>query len=302
MWIGTTVETPSVIAVGTGSNSVGVTASDTGLWDEFPGSRQTCDYTNVFLSTYAQYSITYDSTELLANVTNSFNDPLTGYTGSTANGWVASGTVTYGSTGVTASGAGAASVRSTTCTDMDASVGYPVSIQATFKIPSATINTDYIHLWQDASNYYEIYINAGYLKIAKTVNGVHTVLVQSSTSATWTAKASYTLTASIDSTGLITGNVYSGTSATGTPLLTVSSTDTALPGPYSIQVGGDSGVVMSNAQATYPNIDTTLQVSLTEAGLFDSLGNLWSHVALQGVTHDNTTTLSIQWQVLMEGN
>lgn len=47
---------------------------------------------------------------------------------------------------------------------------------------------------------------------------------------------------------------------------------------------------------------TEAQGSLTEAGLFDANGNLWSHVQLNGVTHDNTSTLSIQWQVLMKGN
>jgi hypothetical protein len=46
----------------------------------------------------------------------------------------------------------------------------------------------------------------------------------------------------------------------------------------------------------------TGQITLTEAGLFDVGGNLWSHVVLNGVTHDNTTTLSIQWQVLQKGN
>lgn len=47
---------------------------------------------------------------------------------------------------------------------------------------------------------------------------------------------------------------------------------------------------------------TEAQGNLTEAGLFDANGNLWSHVQLNGVTHDNTSTLSIQWQVLMKGN
>lgn len=47
---------------------------------------------------------------------------------------------------------------------------------------------------------------------------------------------------------------------------------------------------------------TEAQGSLTEAGLFDANGNLWSHVQLNGVTHDSTSTLSIQWQVLMKGN
>jgi alpha-D-ribose 1-methylphosphonate 5-triphosphate synthase subunit PhnH len=46
----------------------------------------------------------------------------------------------------------------------------------------------------------------------------------------------------------------------------------------------------------------TGSINLTEAGLFDSSGALWSHVQLNGVTHDNTTTLTIQWQVLQKGN
>lgn len=43
-------------------------------------------------------------------------------------------------------------------------------------------------------------------------------------------------------------------------------------------------------------------ITLTEAGLFDASGNLWAHVALNGVTHDNTSSLSIVWQVLHQGN
>lgn len=46
----------------------------------------------------------------------------------------------------------------------------------------------------------------------------------------------------------------------------------------------------------------TGSISITEAGLFDSAGNLFSHVQLNGVTHDNTSTLSIQWQILNQGN
>lgn len=51
-----------------------------------------------------------------------------------------------------------------------------------------------------------------------------------------------------------------------------------------------------------PVNNPTGQIAITEAGLFDGNGNLWSHVILNGVTHDNTTTLSIQWQILQKGN
>lgn len=46
----------------------------------------------------------------------------------------------------------------------------------------------------------------------------------------------------------------------------------------------------------------TGQISLTEAALLDADGNCWSHVMLTGVTHDNQSTLQIQWQVLQQGN
>lgn len=51
-----------------------------------------------------------------------------------------------------------------------------------------------------------------------------------------------------------------------------------------------------------PSTNPTGSINLTEAGLFDSSGNLFSHVMLNGVTHDNTSTLSIQWQILQNGN
>jgi hypothetical protein len=119
MWTGTMVNTPSQIAVGTGSSTVGTSSNDTKLWTELTGTRQLVDYAATWLTYYVQYSVTYDQTEALGTVTS------------------------------------------------------------------------------------------------------------------------------------------------GNP---------------------------------------TGQITLTEAGLFDALGNLWSHVQLNGVTHDNTTTLSIQWQVLMKGN
>lgn len=42
--------------------------------------------------------------------------------------------------------------------------------------------------------------------------------------------------------------------------------------------------------------------TLTEAGLLDSGGNLWSHVILNNIVHDSTSTLTIQWQVAHIGN
>lgn len=58
----------------------------------------------------------------------------------------------------------------------------------------------------------------------------------------------------------------------------------------------------TEAIGTITQQNPTGSISLTEAGLFDANGNLFSHVMLSGVTHDNTSTLSIQWQILMNGN
>jgi hypothetical protein len=43
-------------------------------------------------------------------------------------------------------------------------------------------------------------------------------------------------------------------------------------------------------------------ITLTEAGLWDVNNNLFAHVNLgAGVTHDNTSTLSVIWQILIQG-
>lgn len=300
LWTGLFVPTPTKIAVGNGTSSSGTSPNDTALWNEIVGSRVGVDYAATFLNYYSQFSVTYDNTEIL-NKMSSFSDSLTAYSGSSATGWTNSGTLSFGVSGATATG-GAASIRSTTCTQMDPNADGSVVVQVTFKIPTSTISSDYIHLYQDVQNFYEIYLVGAKVSIGKTVGNVHTSLASCTNSLTWTAGASYTLVATIDQNGVVTGTVYSGTTATGTPLATVTYTDATLPGPYAIQIGGDSGVVMSSVRATYPNPDSTKQISITEAGLFDNNGNLWSHVPLSGVTHDNTTTLSIQWQILQQGN
>lgn len=51
-----------------------------------------------------------------------------------------------------------------------------------------------------------------------------------------------------------------------------------------------------------PTTNPTASINLTEAGLFDANGKLFSHVMLNGVSHDNTSTLSIQWQIQQNGN
>lgn len=51
---------------------------------------------------------------------------------------------------------------------------------------------------------------------------------------------------------------------------------------------------------TYQNNEA--QGPITEAGLLDADGNLWSHVIFADLTHDTTSTLSIMWQIQQIGN
>jgi hypothetical protein len=301
MWTGQVVPVPTQIAVGTGSNPTGTSPADIALWSEVSGSRQNVDYATIFLNYYTQYAVTYQQTDVLQPVLN-FSDALTEYTGSSATGWTVGGTVIFDANGATMGGPTSASILSTVATGFDPSaVNGPVTFQATFKTATnLSGNSVYMHLYQDSNNFYEVYLGQGQLKIGKTISGTHSVIGGSNV--TITASTTYTIWATIDSTGLITANVYAGVGTGGTLLATVSFTDTSLPGPYSLRLGGEVNAVISNAQATYPNPDTTQQITLSEAGLFDDNGNLWSHVQLNGVTHDNTTTLSIQWQILQQGN
>lgn len=43
-------------------------------------------------------------------------------------------------------------------------------------------------------------------------------------------------------------------------------------------------------------------IPVNEAGLWDSNGNLWSHVVLKNVAHDSQSTLTIQWNIQQIGN
>lgn len=62
-------------------------------------------------------------------------------------------------------------------------------------------------------------------------------------------------------------------------------------------------VTYQSTEVLDPNNTTNNEsINILEAGLFDADGNLWSHVILNGVTHDNQSTLAIQWQVYQQGN
>jgi hypothetical protein len=125
------------------------------------------------------------------------------------------------------------------------------------------------------------------------------------------------------SAGLWIGNTVAtptliavGTGAPTAPSTSTSSTDTALWSEFVgtrktldyattfLQYYSQYAVSYDQTQAigTVTGPNPTGLISLTEAGLFDANGNLWSHVMFSGVTHDNQSTLSIQWQILHNGN
>lgn len=294
---------PSMISVGTGSPSGGITGTtpnDTALWSEVDGSRVNVDYAQVWMQYYTQFSATYQQTQVLMPNIN-FSDAMTEYTGSTSSNWtLIAGSVTYGSNGVTLN-SNNSNIQSNNAVGIDASTTQAITAQATFTIPSSSVSANFLRLYQDGNNYYTFLFNYNTIEITKMVGGTYSALTNGPV-INWTAGASYTLTLSLDNNGNMTASIYNGTTATGTAIATVTVIDTSLPGPFSLQIGGDANVVVSNFQAVYPNNDPVQTINLTEAGLWDNQGNLFSHVALTGVTHDNTSTLSIQWQVLQQGN
>lgn len=310
MWTGVMPQVPSQIAVGTGTGyGNGTQASDTYLWSEFSGSRKQVDYAETWLNYYTQYSVTYQSTEVLGAMLN-WNDPEYNYPDnvSAANFWTTnSGTINWSYSGATIGTTGAY-MTSKQAVNMDpSSVGVTTVTQA-MQIASSNVTSNFVRLWQSNGNYYEIALIGKNIKLAKIVGGVRTTFATSVdltvgpiniiASGSWVTLG-LTLDASGNLTGFITQNINSDPTQWS---YRVQATDTALPGPYSLMVGGDVNTILQYASATYPNQDPLEAITLTEAGLFDASGNLWSHVALTGVTHDNTSTLSIQWQILHMGN
>jgi hypothetical protein len=107
-------------------------------------------------------------------------------------------------------------------------------------------------------------------------------------------------------TSLPTPNsIQVGSGSPTAPITGVQQTDTALWSPMAgtLKVVDFATVWLgynSQYSATYQQSDAL--GTWTELGLFDANGNLWSHVQLNNLTKDSSSTITVQWQIQHIGN
>lgn len=202
--------------------------------------------------------------ELVTQTKQVFSDALTSYTGSTVPApWTATGgTFTFGASGVTINSKGTITTGNSSWKPIvgsDGSTKLSVTAQATFTTPATIPASDWdfadVHLRQTGASGYEyiarIDTTDGF-SLVKNVPGTSSTLTNVS-SFTPTASTQYTITLSLDPSGNLTAALYSGGSAIGTPLETLVHLDSSpLTGGFLIGVGGDTGVIISNASVTAP--------------------------------------------------
>lgn len=86
------------------------------------------------------------------------------------------------------------------------------------------------------------------------------------------------------------------------PKTGVDPTDTALWSPIagsmkSMSAGYPTTWLTYNSQYSVDYLQNEVNGDWTEVGLFDSAGNMWSHVAISNFSKDSTETVTVQWQV-----
>lgn len=193
-----------------------------------------------------------------------FSDSLT----SSAAWTVQTGSFTYSSSGATsgASGSVIAEVNSS-WKPLTGSGGQnlPLTVQATFTTPSTVPVEMEIDLYTDLNDRYRLtWQSDNNLVLYKYVGGISTALVNDNKATTQVVSRSYTMTLSIDNSGHLTAKLYSGSGTGGTLLQTLTVIDTSLSGGFSIAVGGDTGVIISNASVTGPvAIPSTVPITNT---------------------------------------
>jgi len=104
----------------------------------------------------------------------------------------------------------------------------------------------------------------------------------------------------------VPSSIQIGTGAPIAPLTSVDPTDIALWAP----MGGtgikvlDFSTVWLNYTSQYSTTFNTGEAvgAWTEAGLFDTLGNMFAHVQLTGFSKLSGDTVTVQWNVLHIGN
>jgi hypothetical protein len=185
-----------------------------------------------------------------------FSDPLTSYSGSSAAPWTTqSGSFTYSASGATSGANGSYTTAGNPAWKPltgSGSQNLALAVQATFTTPStlSTNNNGSLYLWTSGGSNYQAFISNTTFYISKAGYGALT-----SVAFTPSASTTYTITLSRDTAGALTAKLYSGTGTGGTLLQTLTATDTSLAGGFLIGVGGDTGVVISNASVTAPWAD-----------------------------------------------
>ena len=211
------------------------------------------------------------ATENLSTVSNILTDPgansytttQTLFTGSltTGDAWaLASGGFTYGASGATSTALGSIITSGDSLwkplVGSDGSTSLPLTAEATFTVPSTVTTGDMgsLYLYQDVNNQYYAEMGGGNFYLAKNVNNTASPF-SGYVAFTPAASTAYTITISLDHSGNLTAKLYDGSGTGGTLLETITASDTSLTGGYLIAVGGDSGVVVSNASMSgaFPN-------------------------------------------------
>ncbi|MHB1681582.1 MAG: LamG-like jellyroll fold domain-containing protein [Bacilli bacterium] len=192
--------------------------------------------------------------ETVTTTATLFSDPLTSGTAWT----VQSGSFTYSASGATSTAGSNGSGTSTLAAGnpvwapllgSDGSTSLPLTAQATF-VEGSTVGDMLVHLWKDINNRYVGFYELGNFHLYKVVSGTATQLA--SVAYTAAASTTYTITLELDHLGNLTAKLYSGSGTGGTLLETLTATDTSLSGGFLVGVGGDTGVIVSNASVTGP--------------------------------------------------
>lgn len=188
--------------------------------------------------------------ETVTTTTSVFSDPITSGTAWT----VQSGSFTYSSSGATSGATGsiitAGNAAWKPLLGSDGSTSLALTAAAVFTQP-ATVGLQHIDIRQDANNLYRIEVAYGTtMYLTKVVGGTITNLA--SVAQTISASTTYTMTLALDYQGHLTAKLYAGSGTGGTLLQTLTATDTSLSGGFLLGVGGDTGVIVSNASIQAP--------------------------------------------------
>ncbi len=134
----------------------------------------------------------------------------------------------------------------------------PLTAQVTFTTPSALPSgTDLmeVDLAESFANRYRVLVDEGTnaLMLGHSVNSIWSQ--DASVAFTPSPSTTYTIVLELSTSAVspnLTANLYSGTGTGGTLLKTLTYTDTSLAGPFLLGVGGDTGVVITDASVTGP--------------------------------------------------